>query len=106
MRVLFLGDIVGPAGVTFLQRALPPLLAREGIDLVIANAENAHNGSGLTPGGYRQIRDAGVDLVTLGDHAYKKIEIAKTLTKDDRICRPANFPIEAPGRNFVVATAR
>lgn len=106
MKVLFLGDVVGPAGVTFLQRALPALVAHAGIDLVIANAENAANGSGLTPGGYRQIRAAGVDLVTLGDHVFKKFDIAKAMENDDRLCRPANFPEAAPGRDFAVTVAR
>jgi metallophosphoesterase (TIGR00282 family) len=106
MKLLFLGDIVGPAGLTFLRRALPPLIAHAGIDFVIANGENAANGSGLTPSGYRQMRDAGVDLVTLGDHVYKKLDIAKTLEKEQRICRPANFPSEAPGRAYALATAR
>ena len=106
MKLLFLGDIVGPAGLTFLRRALPPLIASSGIDFVIANGENAANGSGLTPGGYRQMREAGVDLVTLGDHVYKKLDIAKTMEKEERICRPANFPSEAPGREVALATAR
>lgn len=106
MRILFIGDVVGPPGVTFLKRALAPLVAREGIDLVIANAENASGGTGMTPAAYRQLRDAGVDLVTLGDHAYKKAEIIPTLREDDRVCRPANFPPEAPGREWVVAPAR
>ena len=106
MRILFIGDVVGPPGVTFLRRALPLLVAAEGIDCVIANAENAHNGSGLTNALYRKLRDAGVDLVTLGDHVYKKAEIIGTLTKDDRVCRPANFPPEAPGRDHVVSTTR
>jgi metallophosphoesterase (TIGR00282 family) len=106
MRILFIGDIVGPAGVTFLRRALPRLIAREALDLVIANAENAANGSGLTPSLYRRLRDAGVDLVTLGDHVYKKADIIRTLEQDDRVCRPANFPPEAPGRDVVVAPAR
>ena len=61
MRILFLGDIVGPPGVTFLKRALSAVVARDGIDLVVANAENAANGTGLTPSLYRQIREAGVD---------------------------------------------
>src|SRR5947207_8561685 len=78
MRVLFIGDIVGPAGVTFLREALPVLVAHEAIDLVVANAENAVNGSGLTPSLYRKVREAGVDLVTLGDHIYKKQDIIKT----------------------------
>ncbi len=104
MRVLFIGDIVGTPGVTFLRRALPVLIAHERIDLVIANAENAANGSGLTANLYRRIREAGVDLVTLGDHIYKKAEIISTLEKDDRICKPANFPPDAPGREFALAS--
>src|SRR5438132_12370299 len=106
MRILFIGDIVGPPGVTFLRAALPPLIAREGLDLLIANANNAANGSGLTPSLYRKIREAGVDLVTLGDHAYKKQDVTRTLETEDRICKPANFPPDAPGREFAVAPAR
>ena len=106
MRILFLGDVVGPPGVTFLRRALPLLVTAERIDCVVANAENAHNGSGLTASLYRKLSDAGVDLVTLGDHVYKRAEIISTLEKDERICRPANFPPEAPGRDYVLTTAR
>ncbi len=106
MRLLFIGDIVGSPGVALVCRALPVLIAREGIDLVIANAENAANGSGLTPGLYRRLRGAGVDLVTLGDHIYKKAEIIATMDKDEHICKPANFPPNAPGREFAAATAR
>src|SRR5207248_4709002 len=79
---------------------------REGLDLVIANAENAANGSGLTASLYRKIREAGVDLVTLGDHVYKKQDVAHTLETDDRVCKPANFPPEAPGREYALAPAR
>jgi metallophosphoesterase (TIGR00282 family) len=106
MRILFIGDVVGPPGVTFVRQALPPLIAHEGIDVVIANAENAANGSGLTSSLYRKLRVAGIDLVTLGDHIYKKAEIIPTLQKDDRICKPANFPPDAPGREFILAPAR
>jgi metallophosphoesterase (TIGR00282 family) len=106
MRILFLGDIVGPPGVSFVKQVLRPVIEREGIDFVIANAENASGGSGITPGAYRQLREAGVDLLTLGDHVYKKADIIATLGKEDRLCRPANFPPDAPGREFVAATAR
>jgi metallophosphoesterase (TIGR00282 family) len=106
MRILFVGDVVGTPGVAFLRQALPVLIPREGVDLVIANAENAVAGSGLTPSVYRKLREAGVDLVTLGDHIYKKQEIIPTLEKDDRVCKPANFPADAPGREYVVAAAR
>ncbi len=106
MRILFLGDIVGPAGVTFLRRALPAVRAHYHIDLVIANAENAADGSGLTPKNFRQIRQAGVDLVTLGDHVYRKKDILSTLESDEHLCRPANFPPGAPGRDFALTPAR
>jgi metallophosphoesterase (TIGR00282 family) len=106
MRILFIGDIVGQPGVAFVKRALPLVIARERIDLVIGNAENASGGSGMTPAAYRQLRQAGIDLVTMGDHIYKKQELIPTLEKDDRICKPANFPAQAPGREFVLADAR
>jgi len=105
-RILFIGDIVGPPGVTFLKLALPVLIATEKIDLVVANAENAVNGSGITPSVYRKLRDTGIDAVTLGDHIYKKQEITGTLETDERVCKPANFPPEAPGREFVLTNAR
>jgi 2',3'-cyclic-nucleotide 2'-phosphodiesterase len=106
MRILFIGDIVGAPGVGFLQRAMPLLIPRERIDLVVANAENAVNGSGLTPSVYRKLRHAGIDLITLGDHVYKKAEIIPTMEKEERLCKPANFPPDAPGAEFAVATAR
>jgi 2',3'-cyclic-nucleotide 2'-phosphodiesterase len=106
MRILFLGDIVGAPGVTMVKRALPDVVAREDVDLVIANAENASGGSGITPALYREVRQAGVQVVTMGDHVYKRQEIISTMNKDDRICRPANFPAAAPGRNYVLTSAR
>jgi metallophosphoesterase (TIGR00282 family) len=107
MRILFIGDIVGIPGVQFVRQALPGLIAAEGLDLVIANAENAaHAGVGLTPPSYRKLREAGVDAVTLGDHIYKKLDIVEVLNSEERIGKPANLPAEAPGREFVVVPAR
>jgi metallophosphoesterase (TIGR00282 family) len=106
MRILFIGDIVGPPGVEIVRRAVPLLIARERLDCVIANAENAHNGTGLTAALYRKLRASGVDLVTLGDHIYKKAEIIPTLQAEERICKAANFPPEAPGREFAFGAAR
>jgi metallophosphoesterase (TIGR00282 family) len=106
MRILFIGDIVGPPGVTFLRKALPAVVAAEAVDYVIANAENAANGTGLTGSLYRRLREAGVDLVTLGDHIYKKSEVITTLQKEERVCKPANFPPGAPGREYALAAAR
>jgi metallophosphoesterase (TIGR00282 family) len=106
MRLLFIGDIVGAPGVNLIRRVLPALIERERLDCVIANAENAAGGSGLTARLYRRLCEAGVDLFTLGDHIYKKGEIIDTLRRDERLCKPANFPPEAPGREVARATAR
>jgi 2',3'-cyclic-nucleotide 2'-phosphodiesterase len=106
MKLLFIGDIVGQIGVDCVRSALPALIEREKLDLVVANAENAANGSGLTPRGYRQLRQAGVDLITMGDHVYKKADVLSLFAQEDRICRPANFPPDAPGRDLIQATAR
>jgi 2',3'-cyclic-nucleotide 2'-phosphodiesterase len=105
MRILFLGDIVGKPGVNLVRRALPGIRARERIDFVVANAENAADGSGLIVRQYRQLRLAGVDLITMGDHVYKKREIIPVMDEDQAICRPANFPEGAPGREFALGRA-
>jgi metallophosphoesterase (TIGR00282 family) len=104
MRILFLGDIVGPPGVNFVKRALPLVRAHLALDLVIANAENASGGSGMTPGAFRELRNAGIDLLTLGDHIYRRAEIIPTLEREACVCKPANFPASAPGRDFALAT--
>src|SRR5262249_943774 len=106
MRILFIGDIVGSPGVNLVRRVLPARVGRERLDCVIANAENAAGGSGLTARLYRRLREAGIDLFTLGDHIYRKGEIIETLEKEDRLCKPANFPPEAVGREYALATAR
>jgi metallophosphoesterase (TIGR00282 family) len=106
MRILFIGDIVGAPGLQMVKQAVPLLRAAEEIDLVIANAENASGGSGLYPSTYRQIREAGVDALTMGDHIYKKADIISVFEQDEPICKPANFPESAPGRDHLVVTTR
>jgi 2',3'-cyclic-nucleotide 2'-phosphodiesterase len=103
MRLLFLGDVVGAPGVAMIVSRLAGLRASEQIDVVVANGENATNGSGLMPRDYKKLRAAGVDAITLGDHIYRKFEIADIL-KDPRepIVKPANYPDAAPGRGSCV----
>jgi metallophosphoesterase (TIGR00282 family) len=101
MRLLFLGDIVGQPGVEMVKNALPTLRQAERIDCVVANAENASGGSGMTPRVYRQLRQAGIDLITMGDHVYKKQELFKVLEEDACICKPANYPKASPGRPVI-----
>jgi metallophosphoesterase (TIGR00282 family) len=105
MRLLFLGDIVGSPGLALVRRAVPLLRERERLDLVVANAENVAGGAGLAPGQYRHLRAAGVDVVTLGDHVYKKFDIAGVLADPaEPAVRPANFPAAAPGKEWCVVT--
>jgi metallophosphoesterase (TIGR00282 family) len=103
MRFLFVGDIVGAPGVAVVKAAVPVLRRRDGLAFVVANAENASGGSGVTPAVYRQLRAAGVDAVTLGDHIYKKFDIATVLADPaEPACKPANFPAAAPGRDHIL----
>jgi metallophosphoesterase (TIGR00282 family) len=105
MRILLIGDIVGKPGERIVTRALPGLRQRERLDFIIANAENAADGSGLAPSIYRKLMAAGVDCVTLGDHIYRRNEIRSVLESADNILKPANFPPSAPGRTWCVLPA-
>lgn len=105
MRILLIGDIVGKPGEKIVTRALAGLRQREQLDLVIANAENAADGSGLSPSIYRKLVAAGVDCVTLGDHIYRRNEIRSVLESEQNIVKPANFPPTAPGRTWCVIQA-
>jgi len=106
VRLLLIGDVVGKPGRQIISRALAGLVARERLDLVVVNAENAAGGSGLTPEIYRELMAAGVDAITLGDHIYKRREINPVLEREANIVKPANFPPHAPGREFMIVPAR
>lgn len=106
MRILLIGDVVGKPGRQIIVRALGALIAREQLDFVIANCENAAGGSGLTPVIYREMCAAGVDAVTLGDHIYRRNEIVEVLDSKSNIVKPANYPARAPGKPWAVVTAR
>lgn len=105
MRILFIGDIVGKPGRDIVVAAVKPLKAARDLDLVIANAENAAGGSGLTPAIYRELIRAGVDGITLGDHVYRRKEIYSVLENEPNIVKPANLPPESVGRNWAVIEA-
>lgn len=104
VRILLIGDIVGKPGRRIVQHHLAAIRARERLDLVIANGENAAEGSGITPLIYHDLIAAGVDCVTLGDHIYRRKEIYGVLEQEPRIVKPANFPATAPGRCWSVVT--
>jgi 2',3'-cyclic-nucleotide 2'-phosphodiesterase len=107
MRLLFLGDIVGTPGVELVKSLVPRWRAVEAFDFVVANGENASNGSGISPSLYRQLRGHGIDAVTLGDHIYKKFDIANVLNNPcEPVVKPANYPPDAPGRDHVIVRVR
>lgn len=98
MRLLFLGDVVGVGGCEFLMKKLPDFRRRNNIDVCIANGENSAKGNGVTPKSCNMMLDSGVDLITLGNHTYKRVEIMDYLDRDVPVVRPYNYPDGAPGR--------
>src|SRR5215210_3787334 len=100
LRILALGDIVGRPGRQVVHQKLPSLVRERKVDLAIANAENIAGGSGLPQNLFNKLRSYGVDVVTLGDHVYKKLDIVPSLQSSERIVRPANLSPHAAGRPF------
>lgn len=105
IRLLFVGDVVGKPGMNAICTSTAALRAA-GCDGIIVNAENAADGAGLTVKQYDQLMASGVDAITLGDHIYKKREIASVLRTQKNIVKPANFPASAPGFDHCVVTIR
>src|SRR6266404_6501361 len=107
MKILFVGDIVGRPGRNAVQRLLPRLREQHGLDLCIGNSENSAGGAGITPESADELLDAGLDLLTSGNHTFAKREIAAYLDRaGSRQLRPANYPEGAPGRGQAVIESR
>lgn len=106
LKVLFIGDVVGSPGRKIVSQVLPRLIPRWGIGLVVCNAENAAGGSGLTLKCHEELVEAGVDVMTMGDHVYRKDEIFQIFDKTGEVLRPANFPADSPGPELAIVTAR
>ncbi|MFN7878098.1 MAG: TIGR00282 family metallophosphoesterase [Pirellula sp.] len=106
IRVILVGDIVGKPGMEIACHAFPKLREFFFVDVIIANAENAADGAGLTISQYKTLVESGVDAITLGDHIYKKKEIATVLKSKSNIVKPANFPATAPGLDHCIIQAK
>lgn len=102
LRVLILGDIVGRPARRAVRDLIPSLAKKEEIDLVIANAENASGGVGVDIKSAKELFDAGVHILTSGNHIWKKKEIYSYLNETENLIRPANFPAGAPGKGWCV----
>ena len=104
MRILFIGDIVGRAGRDVTRRFLDS--EQLDADLIVANAENAAGGVGLTREVADELFSYGIDLLTLGNHAFDKRDVLEFIDDEHRLVRPFNYPPGVPGRGFTVARAR
>ena len=102
MNVLILGDVVSAVGCAKVRQSLPALKKLKGVDLCLANGENAAKGNGITPDAARDLFSSGVDCLTLGNHAFRRREVYDCLEQTACIVRPFNYPAGAPGRGFTV----
>jgi metallophosphoesterase (TIGR00282 family) len=100
MKILFIGDIVGSPGRDAIKQLLPGLQKEYKLDFVIANAENASGGSGVTKNVAEELFASGIDVLTSGDHIWKKREIFELINEEERILRPVNFPTGVPGNGY------
>ena len=105
MRIFLIGDVGGKPGRQAVSRLLPKYRAGTSLDFVVANAENAAGGSGLTPTLAQELFAAGVDCLTMGDHVFRRREILPLLETDERVLRPANYSTRASGKGLTVLKA-
>lgn len=102
MRILFVGDVHGKPGRRAVARRVPALRRELGVDFVVANAENSAGGVGLTAKTAAELFEAGVDVLTGGNHTWAKREVYELLDSDPRLVRPANYPPGVPGHGSTV----
>ncbi|MGH3075207.1 MAG: YmdB family metallophosphoesterase, partial [Gaiellales bacterium] len=105
MRILFIADAFAAAGRRIIEERLPAVRREREIDFVIANAENIADGVGITSRLARRLLGGGVDVITLGNHAYRQREVYPYLDQEERILRPVNYPESAPGHGTCVVAA-
>jgi metallophosphoesterase (TIGR00282 family) len=101
MIILLIGDVIGKPGRKAVAGLLPSLREELKLDLVIANGENAAAGRGLTPRTAQELFDAGVDVLTSGNHIWDQKEILAIINEESPVLRPANYPPSAPGRGVL-----
>jgi metallophosphoesterase (TIGR00282 family) len=106
MRLLFLGDVVGRSGRDAIAERLPEIVTRYRFDFVVINGENASHGRGLTEPHFRNLREAGADVVTLGDHAFDQRDTLSFIERENTLVRPINMAPGTPGRGAMFIEGR
>ena len=106
MKILCVGDVVSAVGREMLFRYVDEMKYQKGIDLCIANGENATHGRGMARAAYNELIRAGVDIITMGNHTWDCKEIADIMRKEDNVIRPANYNKACPGEGSLIYTAK
>ena len=102
IKILFIGDIVGRPGRKTVAKVLPELKEKEQLDVIIANGENSAGGFGIQEKVYEELISCGIDVITLGNHAWSQKEFVNFISRCDRLIRPANFPDGSPGKGSLI----
>lgn len=102
MNLLFLGDVVGDMGCDILEKKMYSLKQKYKIDLVVVNGENSATGNGLTRYSYQRLVSVGADVITTGNHCFKRKEALPLYDENDTLLRPANFPKGVPGHGYTI----
>ena len=101
-KILALGDVVGPRAVEYLSKNLWKIRKNHKIDMVIANGENSAEPNGIDKTSARALFDSGVDVITTGNHVFRKTSVFSYLDDEENILRPLNFPSECPGHGDTI----
>lgn len=104
MKLLFIGDIVGPSGMDAMRRGLDGIIKKYDVDFVAANGENVNKHNGISPEEAEDLHYLGVDVITLGNHSFRQRKICDFLDDTDYIVRPANLPSGAAGNGYTVVS--
>lgn len=102
MRLLFIGDIVGKEGCNFLAEKLYGIKKEHSVDITVANGENSAAGNGITKYSLDFLTNCGVDVITTGNHAFKRRECSEIFEKTEHLIRPANYPDDVVGKGVYI----
>ncbi|NTU92568.1 MAG: TIGR00282 family metallophosphoesterase [Chlorobiaceae bacterium] len=100
VNILLIGDVVGNPGLQIVSRMLKGFISKHHVDFVVCNGENAHNGKGMSLEALNLLTEAGVDVVTGGNHIWNNFNFFDTLKTNERVLRPQNYPKGTYGRGF------
>ena len=102
MNLLFVGDIVGDSGCEFLRKNIYEIKTEYDIDITIMNGENSAQGNGITPSSYQSLINMGADVVTTGNHCFRRKEMMNLYDAEENLLRPANFPDGVVGKGYTL----